>query len=101
MSKCYTASYTMPSTDLGKENPLPDIKNVSYIHAKIETTDAVPAELKKYINKGMISTMLPYCRQDGYNRKIKNRIFNSVVLENEHLKAVFLPELGGRFMVFD
>lgn len=96
MSKCYTASYTMPSADLGKENPLPDIKNVSYIHAKIETTDAVPAELKKYINKGMISTMLPYCRQDGYNREIKNRIFNSVVLENEHLKAVFLPELGGR-----
>lgn len=96
MSKCYTASYTMPSADLGKENPLPDIKNVSYIHAKIETTDAVPAEFKKYINKGMISTMLPYRQQDGYNREIKNRIFNSVVLENEHLKAVFLPELGGR-----
>ena len=96
MSKCYTAPYIMPSADLGKENPLPDIKNVSYIHAKIETTDAVPAELKKYINKGMISTMLPYRQQDGYNRERKNRTFNSVVLENEHLKAVFLPELGGR-----
>ena len=96
MSKCYTAPYIMPSADLGKENPLPDIKNVSYIHAKIETTDAVPAEFKKYINKGMISTMLPYRQQDGYNRERKNRTFNSVVLENEHLKAVFLPELGGR-----
>ena len=96
MSKCYTASYTMPSADMGKENPLPDIKNVSYIHAKIETTDAVPAEFKKYINKGMISTMLPYRQQDGYDRERKNRTFNSVVLENEHLKAVFLPELGGR-----
>lgn len=96
MSKCYSTPYTMPSADLGKENPLPDIKNVSYIHAKIETTDAVPAELKKYINKGMISTMLPYRQQDGYNRERKNRTFNSVVLENEHLKAVFLPELGGR-----
>lgn len=96
MSKCYTAPYIMPSADFGKENPLPDIKNVSYIHAKIETTDAVPAEFKKYINKGMISTMLPYRQQDGYNRERKNRTFNSVVLENEHLKAVFLPELGGR-----
>lgn len=96
MSKCYTAPYIMPSADMGKENPLPDIKNVSYIHAKIETTDAVPAELKKYINKGMISTMLPYRQQDGYNRERKNRTFNSVVLENKNLKAVFLPELGGR-----
>lgn len=96
MSKCYTAPYIMPSADMGKENPLPDIKNVSYIHAKIETTDAVPAELKKYINKGMISTMLPYRQQDGYNRERKNRAFNSIVLENENLKAVFLPELGGR-----
>ncbi len=96
MSKCYTAPCVMPSADMGKENPLPDIKNVSYIHAKIETTDAVPAELKKYINKGMISTMLPYRQQDGYNRERKNRTFNSVVLENKNLKAVFLPELGGR-----
>lgn len=96
MTKCYTAPYIMPSADMGKENPLPDIKNVSYIHAKIETTDAVPAELKKYINKGMISTMLPYRQQDGYNRERKNRAFNSIVLENENLKAVFLPELGGR-----
>lgn len=96
MSKCYTAPYIMPSADLGKENPLPDIKNVSYIHAKIETTDAVSANLKKYINKGMISTMLPYCQQDGYNRERKNRTFNSIVLENEYLKAVFLPEVGGR-----
>ena len=96
MCKCYTAPYIMPSADMGKENPLPDIKNVSYIHAKIETTDAVPAELKKYINEGMISTMLPYRQQDGYNRERKNRAFNSIVLENKNLKAVFLPELGGR-----
>lgn len=96
MSKCYMTPYIMPSADFGKENPLPDIKNVSYIHAKIETTEAIPKELKTYINKGMISTMLPYLQQDGYNRERKDRSFNSVVIENEYLKAVFLPELGGR-----
>lgn len=44
----------------------------------------------------MISTMLPYCQQDGYNRDREEKVFKSVVIENEYLKAVFLPELGGR-----
>lgn len=96
MSICYFEPYIMPAADMGECNPLPDIKNVSYIHAKIETTDAIPEELGKYINKGMISTMLPYCQQDGYDRKREDKAFKSIVIENEHLKAVFLPELGGR-----
>ena len=96
MSVCYMDYYEMPAADLGKENPLPDIKNISYIHAKIETTENVPEERKTYINKGMIQTMLPYLQQDGYNRDRKLRRFQSVVLENAYIKAVFLPELGGR-----
>ena len=50
MSKCYATPYIMPAANMGKENPLPDIKNVSYIHAGIETTENVPEKDKKYIN---------------------------------------------------
>ncbi len=96
MTKCYAAPYIMPAAAMGKENPLPDIKNVSYIHAAIKTTENVPEKAKTYINKGMIPTMLPYRQQDGYDRDRKDRAFKSVVIENENLKAVFLPELGGR-----
>lgn len=96
MSKCYVEPYLMPSADMGKESPLPDIKNNAYIHAKIELTDNVNAEDRKYINCGMIPTLLPYTEQNGYNRYRKNRVFQAVVLENKYLKAVFLPELGGR-----
>lgn len=96
MSACYTAAYPIPSAKIGQENPLPDIKNISYIHADIETTDAVPPELTQYVNKGMIDTMLPYGQQDDYGRERTERIFQAIVLENELLKAVFLPELGGR-----
>ncbi len=96
MSQCYTAPYSIPAAALGAENPLPDIKNINYIHAEIEATPEVPPRLAAYINKGMVDTMLPYTQQDGYGRNRKERLFKAVILENAHLKAVFLPELGGR-----
>lgn len=96
MSKCYVEPYLIPSAGMGEESPLPDIKNNAYIHAKIELTDAVNAEDRKYINCGMIPTLLPYTEQNGYDRDRQDKIYQAVVLENKFLKAVFLPELGGR-----
>lgn len=88
--------YFMPAASMGNMNPMPDIKNVSYIHAGYEMTDKVKEDEKTYLGKGMISTMLPYKMQDGYNRDKKERAFKAAVLENDYIKAVFLPELGGR-----
>ncbi len=94
--------YYMPAASMGEQNPMPDIKNVSYIHAGYEMTDKVCEEEKTYLGKGMIATMLPYKMQDGYNREKTKRAFNAAVLENDFLKAVFLPELGGRlWSLFD
>ena len=33
---------TIPAADLGPQNPMPDIKNVSYIHADYELTPVYP-----------------------------------------------------------
>lgn len=96
MSKCYIEPYVIPSANMGEENPLPDIKNNAYIHAKIEVTDNVSAEDKAHIGDGMIPTLLPYIEQNGYDRNRADKVYRAVVLENEFLKAVFLPELGGR-----
>ena len=87
---------TMPAASMGNLNPMPDIKNVSYIHAGYEMTDQIREEEKTYIGKGMIPTILPYQLQDGYDRDKQMRDFKAAVIENDHLKAVFLPELGGR-----
>ena len=54
---------------------MPDIKNVSYIHAEIEVTGAVPENLTAWIDKGMVDTLLPYTQQDCYDRKRVLRSF--------------------------
>ena len=71
------------AADIGAPNPLPDIKNVQYIHAGFEVTPNVSAEERKYLGKGMIGTVLPYMIQDGYTRDKKRKKIKTVVLENE------------------
>ncbi len=86
----------IPGANLGEVNPLPDIHNNTYIHAAIEVADAVSAEERKNIGKGMIPTLLPYMTQDRYDRGRNKLELPMVVLENEYLRAEFLPSLGGR-----
>ena len=87
---------TMPVADFGAPNPMPDIGNVSYIHAGFEVSPKLNEEEKRYLGKGMINTVLPYMIEDGYDRNKKPRPVKIAVLENEFLRAEFLPDYGGR-----
>jgi len=49
-----------------------------------------------YLNYGGVGTAYPYRAQDLYDRSKRPREFPAVVLENEHLRAVFLPDFGGK-----
>ena len=89
-------AYEMPAAGLGKPNPLPDISEVQSIHANVAFDDSIPVEERHTFGFGRVKTKLPYLTLDGYDRDKKPRKFNAAVLENEHLKAVFLPEVGGR-----
>ncbi len=95
-------NYAIPAASFGKLNPLPDMNNVSNIHADFKTTSALSEEEAQYLGKGTISTMIPYMYQDSYTRDKKPREFKAAVLENQYIKAIFLPELGGRlWSLFD
>ena len=88
--------YIISSAEILENNPLPDIKNNTYIHASYEITDNVTAEERTHIGKGMLNTILPYKMQDNYTRTLKPKTYKAAILENEYLKAEFLPEYGGR-----
>ncbi len=96
MTQLRFENFYMDAASLGEESCLPDIMNNKYIHTPIRVTDNVTQEERKLIGKGMISTLLPYCIQDGYDRERSMTAFPAAVLENEYLKATFLPSLGGR-----
>ena len=85
-----------PAAGMGEENPLADIGNIEYIHAGYEVTAQISEEEKGRIGRGMIGTILPYTIQDNFNRVRVPRRFRAAILENEYLRATFLPELGGR-----
>ena len=95
-------NYPITSSNLGEDSCLADIHVNSYIRASITVSDTIPKEDAKYIGKGMIPTLLPYRICDGYDRSRVVRNFKGAILENEYIKAVFLPELGGRlWSLFD
>ena len=77
---------------VGKTAWYPAVRELikSEISAELDEDDGL------FIGYGMMSDGLPYTLQDDYDNPEEELSFKSVVLENEYLKAVFIPELGGR-----
>ena len=86
----------MPAARLGGENPLPMLAPRLSATASGEADDSVPAEDRRFFGYGVDAGWLPHRGQDDYDRKRANRDFVALVLENEYLRATFLPEVGGR-----
>lgn len=89
------STYSMPAADLGPANPLPILRGERELHA-LEPGSNVPQAMVDSLIWGHPSSILPYTRQDGYDRERRPRDFRVAVLENETLRATFLLELGGR-----
>jgi len=93
-----TSILTIPGAPIEGVNPLPCFRKKTA--TRFPFTEKVPEYLKE--NVGTTEKVLPYLMQDRYSRKripLKIKIFT---LENDYLKAEFMPEYGGRlYSLFD
>jgi hypothetical protein len=72
---------------------LPILRGVTPVAVE---SDGPDEEMRRNLEYGNPSALLPYTRQGEYDRERGDRELPTVVLENEHLTATFLPAYGGR-----
>jgi hypothetical protein len=85
-------SFVMPAAALPRENPLTPLRTYDTASGAIGAS----APSGEYPDRGREQSILPYRLQDQYDRSRAPRAFKTAVLENHHLRATFLLELGGR-----
>ncbi|MBQ2545771.1 MAG: DUF5107 domain-containing protein [Clostridia bacterium] len=87
----------MNCASLGTPNAIPDIRGFSRGNPPPAVVDpGMPEEEGAWVHQGHIHTVLPYTMIDGYDRDPKPSSLRMAVLENEHLRAEFAVDLGGR-----
>jgi len=91
-----TSTWEMESASLGPASDLPPLRVDRHLADEVPVDDGVPEALRTHLNYGCANPILPYTLQDDYTRERSLRGHPSIVLENEILKATFLPGLGGR-----
>lgn len=79
---------------LGEESPVPDLVGGLILQNKLEFYLDEDDEL--YEGYGRCQTSYPYRQYTCYSRELRETEVKTAVLENDYLKAVFLPEYGGR-----
>ncbi|MDR0323089.1 MAG: DUF5107 domain-containing protein [Treponema sp.] len=81
------------------ENPQPFFRQPDLA---VAAGQHIPENKKYSFGRETGFRLLPYTKQDRYNRELVDMEFDSVIMENDFLIAEFIPALGGRlWSLFD
>lgn len=91
---------SLPSADLGPESSLPDLLGENILQNQL--IFCLDEDDEIFEGYGRQENVYPYRQYNTYGKDLKHRQVKTFVLENNYLKAVFLPEYGGRlWSLFD
>jgi hypothetical protein len=94
-SQVSASKISIKGADIGGENPLPIFRNQNRDRS-IKFLNEFSEEQTNLVGYETGEIYLPHRWQDRYTRELSERDIDTVVLENENLRATFLPGLGGR-----
>ncbi|MFG3281954.1 DUF5107 domain-containing protein [Streptomyces sp. NPDC048111] len=91
------AVLTLPGAPLGEANPLPALRPRDELHRLDERSkEGLPRDMARQIGYEPLETLLPVQVMDGYGRERAEVELDTIVIENDRLRATVLPGLGGR-----
>ncbi len=88
---------TMPGVALGAENPLPRFRDRT-TNRTVSVHANMPARKLEMLGSECGARVLPYRMQETYTRQRVDTTYQTIVLENDILRATFLPAAGGRLL---
>lgn len=86
---------SLPSAALGDPVNLVPVRRTQDLHA-VDDGVQIDEELRAGLTYGHVRNVAPYLPQQDYDRTLVDRDHRVIVLENDHLRAEVLPDLGGR-----
>ena len=86
---------TLPGAALGPQNPLPRFRDPQHDRAPASDGTLTDEQLAGF-GKHTGARLLPYCAQDRFSFDKPMRDYPVIRMENDRLRALFLPGFGGR-----
>ena len=99
-SQLYFEDMKIEKAELGAPSSVPDLVGGLVLQNNLKFFLSEDDEI--YEGYGRCFNSYPYRQYSCYTRQLREEPVKTAVLENDHLKAVFLPEYGGRlWRLFD